>query len=162
KYVNPVIADGPAVSTVDGSTPITDPKGNPGFPGFDGMSAANSLGYIAQMQEAGIPVTYGYISDAHDQHPTGGAYGPGEAGYVATLKSYDDAFATFFTRLSNDGITKDNTLFVVTADENDHFAGGPGSPAGCDGVSTPCTYQTIGEVNGNLAGLLATQQNVTT
>src|SRR5262249_1687699 len=33
---------------------------------------------------------------------------------------------------------------------------------GCDGVSTPCTYQTIGEVNGNLAGLLATQQNVTT
>jgi hypothetical protein len=162
KYVNPAIAGAPAVSTVDGSTPITDPKGNPGFPGFDGMTAANSLGYVAQMQESGIPVTYGYISDAHDKHPTGPAYGPGEAGYVAALKSYDDAFATFFTRLAKDGIDKHNTLFVVTSDENDHFVGGPASPAGCDGVHVPCTYSTIGEVNGNLAGLLATQQGVTT
>jgi hypothetical protein len=47
------------------------------------------------MQEAGVPVTYGYISDAHDKHPTGPAYGPGEAGYVAALKSYDNAFAAF-------------------------------------------------------------------
>ena len=162
RYVDPVIAGGPAVSTVDGSAPITDPKGNPGFPGFDGMSAASSLGYVAQMQEAGIPVTYGYLSDAHDRHPSGGAYGPGEAGYVAALKSYDDAFGTFFTRLAKDGITKDNTLFVVTSDENDHFAGGPASPAGCDGIHVPCTYSTIGEVNANVAGLLATQQGVTT
>jgi hypothetical protein len=162
KYVNPAIAGGPAVSTVDGSTAITDPQGRPGFPGFDGMSAANTLGYVAQMQEAGIPVTYGYISDAHDKHPSGPAYGPGEAGYVAALKAYDDAFGTFFTRLANDGITKSNTLFVVTADENDHFVGGTPSPAGCDGVHTPCTYSQIGEVNANLAGLLATQQGVTT
>src|SRR5206468_3658842 len=105
---------------------------------------------------------YGYISDAHDKHPSGPAYGPGEAGYVAALKSYDDAFGAFFTRLTRDGITKDNTLFVVTADENDHFAGGPPSPAGCDGVTVPCTYSTIGEVNANLAGLLATEQGVTT
>jgi hypothetical protein len=162
KYVNPAIAGGPAVSTVDGKTPITDPKGNPGFPGFDGMSAANTLGYVAQMQESGVPVTYGYISDAHDRHPSGGAYGPGEAGYVAALKSYDDAFGTFFDRLGKDGITKSNTLFVVTADENDHFVGGQPSPANCDGVTVPCTYSKIGEVNGNLRGLLATQQGMTT
>lgn len=162
KAVDPVIAGSPAVTSTDG-TPITDPKGNPGFPGFDGMSAANSLGYVAQMQEAGVPVTFAYISDAHDRHvPPYGAYGPGEAGYVAQLKSYDNAFAAFFTRLQNDGITSANTLFVVTADENDHFVGGAPSPAGCDGVTVPCTYTQVGEINANATGLLATQQGVTT
>jgi hypothetical protein len=162
KYVNPVISPGGPVRTVDGSAVVTDTLGRPGFPGFDGMSAANSLGYLAAMQEAGVPVTYGYISDAHDKHPTGPAYGPGEAGYVQALKSYDDSFAAFFDRLSRDGITAANTLFVVTADENDHFVGGAPSPAGCDGVGTPCTYRQIGEVNANVRGLLATQQGVTT
>ena len=32
------------------------------------MLAKNTLGYVAQMQENGVPVTYGYISDAHDLH----------------------------------------------------------------------------------------------
>ncbi len=162
KYTNPVISPNGPVTTVDGGMPIVDGQGRPGFPGFDGMSAANTLGYVAQMQEAGVPVTFGYISDAHDRHPTGGAYGPGEAGYVAALKSYDDAFATFFDRLGHDGLTTANTLFVVTADENDHFVGGPPTPAGCDGIHTPCTYPKIGEVNTNIRGLLATQQQTTT
>ncbi|HKT05399.1 MAG TPA: hypothetical protein VJT31_38265 [Rugosimonospora sp.] len=162
KYVDPAISASGKVSNVDGSATITDPAGNPGFPGFDGMSAANTLGYVAQMQEAGVPVTYGYISDAHDKHPSGPAYGPGEAGYVAALKSYDSAFASFFDRLSRDGINKNNTMFVVTADENDHFVGGPPSPANCDGVTVPCAYSTIGEINANMRGLLATQQGVTT
>src|SRR5207248_3322809 len=133
-----------------------------GFPGFDGMSAAVSLGYVAAMQEHGVPVTYAYISDAHDKHPSGPTYGPGEAGYVAALKSYDDAFGKFFTRLANDGINQSNTLFVFTADEGDHFVGGAPSPSGCDGVTTPCTYSQIGEINANLAGLLATERGNTT
>ncbi|HET9255065.1 MAG TPA: hypothetical protein VFO16_07670, partial [Pseudonocardiaceae bacterium] len=162
QYVNPVISPAGPVKTVDGTTTITDSQGRPGFPGFDGMSAANTLGYVAAMQEAGIPVTFGYISDAHDRHPTGGAYGPGEAGYVQALKDYDSAFGAFFDRLSRDGINSSNTLFVVTADENDHFVGGAPSPAGCDGVHTPCTYSQIGEINANVRGLLATQQNITT
>jgi hypothetical protein len=138
KYVDPAITGGsPAVNDMNGN-PITDPLGNPGFPGFDGMSAANTLGYVAQMQEAGIPVTFAYISDVHDNHAGGGAYGPGEAGYVAALKSYDDAFGKFFDRLAADGITKSNTLFVVTADENDHYAGE--AATNCDGVTTPCVY----------------------
>lgn len=33
---------------------------------------------------------------------------------------------------------------------------------GCDGVTTPCTYSQIGEINANLAGLLATEQGITT
>jgi hypothetical protein len=140
KYVNPAISGGSAaVSDINGNA-ITDPKGNPGFPGFDAMSAANTLGYVAQMQEAGIPVTYAYISDVHDNHAGGGAYGPGEAGYVAALRSYDDAFGKFFARLAQDGINKRNTLFVFTADENDHFAGQ--QAPNCDGVTTPCVYNT--------------------
>ncbi len=140
KYVDPAITGGsPAVNDINGS-PITDPTGNPGFPGFDSMSAANTLGYVAQMQEKGIPITYAYISDVHDNHAGHGAYGPGEAAYVAALHGYDDAFGKFFDRLAADGIDKSNTLFVVTADENDHYAGQQAT--GCDGVTTPCVYNT--------------------
>jgi hypothetical protein len=118
------------------------------------------------MQEHGIPVTFGYISDAHDNHGAHGeihiAYGPGEPGYVAQLKAYDQAFVKFFDRLAADGITKENTLFVITNEEGDHFVGSQPAPAGCDGVNTPCSYNTVSEINGNLAGLLATQQGVTT
>jgi len=158
--------------------PIVNPLSNtPGFPGFDGMSASVSLGYLAAMQEHGVPVTYAYISDAHDAHPSGPAYGPGQAGYVAALASYDAAFAKFFARLAADGIDQSNTLFVFTSDEGDHFAGGTPTPAGCDGVNTPCNYShvtcptasvptcpadNVGELNANMAGILATQQHVTT
>jgi hypothetical protein len=114
------------------------------------------------MQEHGVPVTYAYISDAHDAHPNGPAYGPGQAGYVAALAAYDDAFNKFFTRLASDGINKNNSLFVFTSDEGDHFVGGPPSPTGCDGVILPCTYSQIGEINANMAGLLDTQQGITT
>ncbi|HLX23482.1 MAG TPA: hypothetical protein VKR38_09080, partial [Usitatibacter sp.] len=142
KYVNPAINAGSAsVLDVYGTTPLTDSFGQPGFPGFDSMSAAASLGYVAQMQEAGIPVTFAYISDVHDNHAGGGAFGPGEAGYVAALKNYDNAFAQFFTRLAASGIDATNTLFIVTADENDHFAGQQAQ--NCDGVTTPCQYNTV-------------------
>jgi hypothetical protein len=112
-----------------------------------------TLGYLAKMLEAGVPVVYGYIEDAHDNQgqalsgvstSTEETFGPGEAGYVTQLKAYDKAFGEFFARLAKDGITKDNTLFVITADENDHFVGGPPSPANCDGVTTPCTYAKKG------------------
>ncbi|MBF9071148.1 hypothetical protein [Streptacidiphilus fuscans] len=163
KSVNPAITGGSAVVNSTSGQPITDPKGNPGFPGFDSMSAANTLGYVAQMQESGVPVTFAYISDAHDNHSAPyNAFGPGEAGYVAQLKTYDQAFASFFSRLSKDGINSHNTEFVVTSDENDHFVGGAPSPANCDGVHVPCTYQQVGEINANASGLLATQQGVTT
>jgi arylsulfatase A-like enzyme len=89
-------------------------------------------------------------------------FGPGEAGYVQQLEAYDKAFGQFFERLAKDGITKDNTLFVVTADENDHFIGGAPSPAGCDGVKTPCTYAEIGEINADLSKVLFTEFSNTT
>ncbi len=163
KYVASQISPNTPLTDLNGKV-IQDTAGHVGFPGFDGMSAAVSLGYVAAMQEHGVPVTYAYISDAHDNHSssTPMAYGPGQAGYVSALKSYDDAFATFFSRLASDGINQKNTLFVFTSDEGDHFVGVTAS--GCDGVTTPCTYgpNQIGEINTNMAGLLATEQGITT
>ena len=100
-----------------------------GFPGFD-VSAAQTLGYVADMQEHGIPITYGYIEDAHDNHATDSAAGPGQTAYVAQLKADDAAFGTFFTRLQHDGITPANTLFIISSDEGDHFAGTRASGTG--------------------------------
>ena len=153
KYTDTHISKDGLVRNLDGNV-IGDQTGNPGFPGFDGMAATVSLGFMAAMQEHGIPVTNAYISDVHDDHVNGRAFGPGDAGYVAALKRSDDAFGKFFERLRRDGITKSNTLFTFTADENDHFAGGRGVPTGCDGVTVACTHPQIGELNVNLAGLL--------
>jgi hypothetical protein len=88
------------------------------------------------MQEAGVPVTYAYISDAHDKKTINGlgtkqtgctspgnALGPADPCYKANLAAYDASFAKFFDRLSKDGITRANTLFVVSSEENDHYAG---------------------------------------
>ena len=170
KYVNPAITGGqPAVNDTNGN-PITDPFGQTGFPGFDGMSAAVSLGYVAQMQEAGIPVTYAYISDAHDNHTSAfpapfnpnfpRSSGPGETDYQAQLAAYDEAFSIFFDRLARHGITKENTLFVFTEDEGDHFAGGISTDGAwshtyCN-VSTgqTCPANQIGEVNLNINSVL--------
>lgn len=161
EYVAPQISPNGPLTDLNGNV-IQDSNGNVGFPGFDGMSASVSLSYVAAMQEHGVPVTYAYISDAHDNHSSDTAFGPGQAGYVAQLKAYDEAFGKFFARLAHDGINSSNTLFVFTADEGDHFVGGAPSSANCDGVTIPCTYSQIGEINANLRGLLATEQGITT
>lgn len=109
-----------------------------------------------------MPVTYAYVSDAHDFHGVAGnqhvAFGPGDPDYVKQLAEYDAAFAAFFTRLAKDGIDKRNTLFVVTVDEGDHFAGV--QKAGCDGVRVPCIYgpNEVGEINTNIDTLITHQQ----
>lgn len=166
--VQPVISPSGPVTDLDNAV-ITDPFSNkPGFPTNFDPSATASLGYAAKMLEAGVPVIYTYIADAHDPQrldipnsppaPNGGnAYGPGEAGYVAALKVYDQAFGKFFARLKADGIDETNTLFVVVPDENDHFVGG--SPlAPCDGVTTPCTYAKVGEIELSLDKVLLSER----
>lgn len=147
----------------------------PGFPGFS-PTATQSLAYLADMQEAGIPVTYGYISDLHERKAgtsgcttatataSGRPLGPGDTCYVNNAKAYDQAFVTFFERLAADGITPANTEFVISAEENDQFAGAnvgratQPTPAGCDGVTVACHYAAgqIGELQSNIKGLLST------
>ena len=153
------------------TSPIVDGDSQAGFPGFDGMEANNALGYTAAAQEAGIPVTYTYLSDVHDDQydvNNDDAFGPGEAGYEAQIREYNAAFTAFFRRLANDHINKSNTLFLITVDEGDHYDGsGPLNP-GCDGVHTPCQYtaadgtRNVGEVDTSLPGLLNTLDGSTT
>jgi hypothetical protein len=179
KYVAPQISDELPMKDLFGNV-IQDSAGHVGFPGFDGVFPRVTLAYVAAMQEHGVPITFGYISDAHDDHGVSGeahrSYGPGEAGYVQQLRDYDRAFAEFFARLQRDGITKANTLFVITTEEEDHFVGGTPVNPGCDGVRTPCQWthvdcppttgadctHDVTEVNANLRGLLATQKSNTT
>jgi len=160
----------------------------PGFPGFSNINASQTLAYLADMQEAGVPITGGYISDVHgNEHIPGltacngapAALGPGSPCYVAQAQYYNQAFGTFFQRLAADGITPQNTLFVLSSDEGDHVAGAnvgraiQPTPANCDGATVsgdtvtpdvPCTYPagSFGELAGNLSGLLATQKANTT
>ncbi|MFL5960451.1 MAG: hypothetical protein ACJ75G_09325 [Gaiellaceae bacterium] len=174
KYVDPAVANGSACVNDTSGHAITDPDGYCGFPGFDGMLAQNTLGYVAAMQESGVPVTYGYISDAHDLHSpiassdsySSSATGPGELGHLQQLQAYDTAFANFFANLSAHGIDQRNTLFVVTVDEGDHFAGGVGTAqpgqnwllynhTTCTNLSQ-CPANQIGEVATNMKALTST------
>jgi hypothetical protein len=188
KYIAPTIGGGPntfhnGYRVTDSNGDLVDLDGNtlqepfthtPGFPGFS-PTATQTLAVLADLQEAGIPVTYGYISDLHERkadtrtgctsatpQSVGRPLGPGDSCYVTNAQHYDAAFQTFFTRLAQDGITPANTLFVISTEENDQFAGAnvgratQPTPAGCDGVTTPCNYAAgqIGELQANIKGLL--------
>src|SRR4029077_18451892 len=122
----------------------------PGFPGFGDISAGQTLAYMSDLQETGVPVTYGYIADVHGNHfypslsqqcgNAPDALGAGDPCYIAQAQYFDHAFAQFFQRLAADGITPANTLFIFSPDEGDHMAGanvGRGvqpMPANCDGA----------------------------
>jgi hypothetical protein len=155
----------PARSSGSDSFPVMDSAGNltdlfgneldgeysdapgPGFPGYGPITAAQSLSYTADMQEAGVPVTYTYVSDLHEKkyypsnYVTAGGVpsqppacsttgaksdyglGPGDPCYEYNAEQWNAAFEVFFQRLADDGITPVNTLFVFAADEGDHFNG---------------------------------------
>ena len=153
KYMNSALG---GISDLDGN-PIT------GFPGFS-PTASQSLGVVFAMQKAGIPVTYAYIADLHDSQITGNGLGPGDPDYVAQNKSYDAAFGKFFKGLNDIGINETNTLFIITADEGDHFVGTAPTPANCNGVNVACNYDytKVGELDLNLNGLVAAQTGNTT
>jgi hypothetical protein len=155
----------------------------PGFPGFSNINAAQSLAYAADMLESGVQVVNMYISDVHGNEHIPGLTGPGQpcfqapaalgsgsACYLAQAAYYNAAFGTFFQRLAAEGITPQNTLFVVSPDEGDHEAAAnvgraiQPTPANCDGVTVQCTYPagSIGELAVNTTGLLASETGNTT
>ncbi len=164
---------------------------HPGFPGFGGINASQSLAYAADMLENGVPVVNMYMSDIHGNESITGLSGPGQpcfhapaalgsgsACYIAQGQYYNQAFGTFFQRLAADGITAKNTLFVVSSDEGDHEVGAnvgraiQPTPANCDGAKVsgdtvtpdvPCTYPagSFGELSGNINGLLTAAGNST-
>ena len=130
---------------VTSTSQIVDEDGQAGFPGFDGMEANNALGYTAAAQEAGIPVTYTYISDVHDDQygeNHGNAFGPGEAGHEAAAAGVQRGVRGVLPPARPRHITKQNTLFLVTVDEGDHYDGSAPLNPGCNGVTVPCDYDT--------------------
>jgi hypothetical protein len=153
KYIAPAIVGAKTFRNFGGH-PITDSSGHPGFPGYNSLQPVNALAYTLALQEHGVPVTFTYISSAHES-AGGTQWGPGQAAYEAQLKAFDRSFAKFFSRLAAHGITPANTLFVIGSDENDQFVGSPPQPADCNGVRTPCRYHQIGEIDENVQGLLA-------
>jgi hypothetical protein len=154
KFVAPAISPSGPVRNLNGAV-IKDSSGDIGFPGYNAMIGTNALAYTLDMQTHGVPVTMTYLSDLHESWQTGNAFGPGQAAYVRQARLENAAFGKFFAGLAAHGITRANTLFIITADEGDHFVGGPPNPANCNGVTVPCTYKKIGEVTGNLTALLA-------
>jgi len=154
KYLDPLMNPNGPVKNLNGQV-IEDSSGDVGFPGYDGMIGPNALAYTLDMQTHGVPVTFTYLSDVHDSWTTGAGLGPGSATYESQLQQENKAFGQFFAGLAAAGINKSNTLFVITADEGDHFVGGAPSPANCNGVQVQCTYKNVGEVDGDLTGLLA-------
>ena len=160
---------------------------HPGFPGFGPINASQTLAYMADLLEKGVPVVNGYIADIHGNENIPGlsacasapaALGSGDPCYVAQAQYYNQAFGTFFKRLAAAGITPKNTLFVLSSDEGDHEAGAnvgravQPSPASCDGATVsggtvtpdvPCSYPagTFGELDANVTGLLSGQQHNT-
>jgi hypothetical protein len=186
------VVGGHAYPVLDAAGNLVDLNGNelvggftptPGFPGFGSITASQSLAYVATMQESGVPVTYAYISTGHEQKPgqtgcsnsggSGSPQGPGDTCYKQTLATYNQAFATFFQRLADDGINASNTVFAISADEGDHFAGAnvgravdpTASCAGTPGTQGyTCSYPagTIGEQAVSIHGLLRNQLANTT
>jgi hypothetical protein len=175
---SPILGMDGNILDINGNTIVDDFGGSltPGFPGFS-LAPQYSLGYVADMLEAGVPVVYAYIATAHRPLPANpygyghpedsNDYGPGEAHYVDQLKQYDDSFNKLFTRLASDGITPANTLFIIGTEEDDHvIAANPTNP-GCDGVTVPCTYgntpgNEVGELALNFRGLLQAEEGITT
>ncbi len=154
KFIQPVISPSGPVRDLNGNV-IKDPAGDIGFPGYDGLIGPVGLAYTLYMQTHGIPVTLTYLSDVHDNWTTGAGLGSGSTTYESQLRRENAAFGTFFKDLAAAGITKANTLFVITADEGDHFVGSSPTPADCNGVTITCSYSKAGEVDGNLTGMLA-------
>ncbi len=154
KFIQPVISPSGPVRDLNGNV-IKDPTGDIGFPGYDGLIGPVGLAYTLDLQTHGIPVTFTYLSDVHDNWTTGAGLGPGTPTYESQLRVENAAFGTFFADLAAAGITKANTLFVITADEGDHFVGSSPTPASCNGVTVACSYSKVGEVDGNLTGMLA-------
>jgi hypothetical protein len=176
--------------TMKGAFSVPGHGFTPGFPGFGPISAAQTLAYMADMQETGVPVTYGYISDVHEKKTAGGnsqsgctnpstsgsaAQGPADPCDVQNLQNYNTAFGKFFQRLKDDGITPANSLFIFTADEGDHFAGSNANRAvqpSCSGTpdtsTYSCNYATvggvprIGEQQVSIHGLLQNQEGNST
>src|SRR5579863_6045570 len=85
KFIQPVISPAGPVRDLNGNV-TKDPAGDIGFPGYDGLIGPVGLAYTLDMQTHGIPVTFTYLSDVHDNWTTGAGLGPGTPTYESQLQ----------------------------------------------------------------------------
>src|SRR5258708_18026510 len=124
KFIQPVISPSGPIRNLDGQV-IKDSSGDIGFPGYTGMTGPNALAYTPDLQLHDVHVTTTYLTDLHESWTGSGPFGPGQARYTRQLEAENAAFGTFFRQPASHGLTRANTLFVITADEGDHFVGSP-------------------------------------
>ena len=153
---------------------------HPGFPGFGPINASQSLAYMADMLEAGVPVVNGYIADIHGNENIPG---------LAACQGAPAALGSGTAVLHRPGAVLQRGVRHVlpAAGRRRHHPGqhavraqlgrgrprgrrqrGPGHPADPgqlrrrDHRRAPTRPASFGELAGNMTGLLATQKNDTT
>ena len=157
---------------------------HPGFPGFGSINASQTLAYMSDMLESGLPVVNGYISDIHGNEHIPGLSACSSAPVGARQRQ---------RLLRRPGaVLQPGVRRVLPAPggrghhPEEHRVPaqlGRGRPPGRRQrgprhpahpgqlrrrsqrqLTVPCTYPTgsFGELAGNLTGLLATQKNDTT
>lgn len=99
------------------------------FPGWnEQLDTALVLRATLTMHAHGVNATYSYIQAPHEGRDAGG--------YDDRLRAADAAWADFLAQLKTQGITTQNSLFVLTTDEQDHY-----NPGGTRASSLPAWLQ---------------------
>ena len=110
---------------------IADSHGNPGFPGFEPDAVAEPSAMSRRCSKPACrwststsrtPTTTTALSRRPSTRTAPSA--PARPAMSTSCRPTTRPSASSSPAWRHDGITKDNTLFVVTADENDHFVGG--------------------------------------
>ena len=142
--VQPQISPGGPVTDLDGNV-IADSHGNPGFPGLQshgladiGLCRDDARGWGAgRLRLYRRRARQSRTRAVRRQHRNRANLRAGRGGLCQAapgLSTRHSASSSPGSRQRRDS-RRQNTLFVITADENDHFVGGPPSPANCDGVT---------------------------
>jgi hypothetical protein len=93
-----------------------------GWAGPPHKHADITLRMTTDLLAAGVPVVFTYMENVHGRcTPTGCAGDQLRGSFDDLLQADDAAFGRFLSDLANLGLTTDNTLFVITTDEGDHY-----------------------------------------
>ena len=166
KYVNPVIKPSGPMTDLDGNT-IQDANGHAASPASTGCGRRTRSPTSPRCRRPAIPVTYAYISDAHDGH--------GTPEHPLRIRAGRGRLRAAAARLRQ-GVRKVLRPAGRGRHQQDEHAvrvhrgrGRPfrrrrsRTPAGCDGVTTPCNYETASaRSTPTSAGMICTQYGDTT
>lgn len=95
-----------------------------GWAGPPRKSASVTLPMATAMLKAGVPFVFVYVENTHGRcgaTPQSCQSDLANGTFDDLLQADDAAFGKFFSDLTNLNITLDNTLFVFTTDEQDHY-----------------------------------------